>query len=217
MDGVLFGKEVLGGCPLIRGKWVPLDRAREFVGEYARTHPVLATFLSGDLHKQFPSCVMASHLSSQETRLSNQFGQPFRSMVHDARPRMSIDDLFEASTPWERGSWEDDDHFISIHPSLGIKSADIPVPTFEEQTVPETALSPIEQEIFQSLCGSPDWDVPVPATSPTTAEIEKEVEGDDPVKEETPACMGRTRNLRRSKRVADIVSKSRTRTGRSRV
>jgi len=213
LDSVAFGKEVLGGCPLIRGKWVPLDRAREFVGEYADTHPVLETFLSGDLHKQFPPCVMALYLSSQDTRSSNQFGQPFRSMVHDARPRMSIDDLLEASTPWERGRWEDDDHFISIHPSLGIKSNDIPTPIFEEQTAPETALSPIEQEIFQSLCGSPEWDPPVSAP---TDDVEKEME-DVPVIEDKSGCSGRTRNLRRSKRVADIASKSRTRSRRSRV
>jgi hypothetical protein len=213
LESISVAKDVVDGCPLIRGKWVPLEKARSFVNVLSMHH-VLDMFLSEKLSDQFPPCVQALHRSHHHLRSCNQFGPPFRSMVEDRRPPISIDDLFEASMSWER---DDDDHLISVHPSLGIKSMDISVPALQEDNgVQETPLSPTEQEIFHSFCGSPEWDSPTPVITEITAESGKENEDIRPAEERTLRGV-RARTLRRSKRVADaMASRSRTRSGKSR-
>lgn len=129
---------------------------------------------------------------------------------------MFIDDLYEATTPWERANWDDDDHFISLHPSLGIKSNEITMPPLEEDHSPELALSPIEQEIFQSLCGCADWDSPPLVTDIVVEAVEKAREEEARALEERVPCGGRARTLRRSKRVADAIASTRPRTRSSR-
>lgn len=195
---------------------MPLEIASKFVKEHSSTHPVLDVFLSENLHGQFPSSLQALHRSSQRLRSCNQFGTPFKSTMEDARPPMFVDDIFEANTRWERNSWEDDDHVVSIHPSLAIKSTDISMPPLEEDHSPELALSPIEQEIFQSICGCADWESPPLVTDVVIEAIEKAREEEARILEEQVPCGGRARTLRRSKRVADAIASTRPRTRSSR-
>jgi hypothetical protein len=215
LESVSPVKDVAKGCPLILGKWVPLEKARNFVSGCSLMQNVLDIFLSGNLFEQFPPCVQVMHRTHQQLRSHCQFGPPFQSMVEDPHPQPWMDDTLEINTHWERVHW-DDDHLISVHPSLGTQSMEIPLPALEERSVPEAPLSPTEQEIFRSFCGSPEWDTPSPTVMEVASNSEKENEEIRPVEERTPRG-GYTRTLRRSKRVADaMASRSRTRSGKTR-
>jgi hypothetical protein len=125
-------------------------------------------------------------------------------MVEKTSESLSMD---ESSDVPERTHWDEDDHLMSVHPSLGINSIEVSVHLLQDDGVTESPLSPTEQEIFHSFCGSPEWDTPAQAT----VHEEEVVSGD-----ERPGEHPRT--LRRSKRVADaMASKSCTRSGKPRM
>jgi hypothetical protein len=78
--------------------------------------------------------------------------------------------------------------------------------------VPETPLSPTEQEMFYALCSAPDWESSLP--SPTMCNEEaKSRNAEEDAEDDSPA-RARDQPRRRSKRVANanaIATRTRTR------
>lgn len=178
------------GCPPILGIWVPLGHVQEFVQNQAPVPDVLKAFLTTTLYVDFPSSIRSLYRSHEHLRSLRQLGPPFRSMV-ERQPSLSIDDT-TAQT-----------EINSLSPS------------FHGGATLDTPLSVREEEIFQTLCACPDWDVPSPSPEPKLKARQGE-EKRIPAAQR-PSRMTKSPPLRRSKRVADaLASRPRARISRSR-
>ena len=184
------------GCPSILGIWVPLTQAQEFVQSQALVPDVVKAFLSNTLYEDFPSSIRNLYRSHEHLRSLRQLGPPFRSMV-ERQPSFPIDDT-----------------------SMQMET-DILVLPFSERATLDTPLSVKEEEIFQTLCTYPDWDVPSP--KPATEQKPKpkrwqteERRPPSPSVQRTPRTT-KVAPLRRSRRVAEaLASRPRKRSGKNR-
>ena len=182
----------MDGCSSILGIWVPLNHARELLQNQSPVPDLLKAFLSNTLHENFPSSIRNLYRSHAYLRSLQQLGPPFRSMV-EHRLSLSIDD------------------------TTGQTEVDALVPPFPEGTTLDTPLSVKEEEIFQTLCACPDWDVPSPSPFAELKLEKRKVE-----EKRLPVVQRQSRTskappLRRSRRVAERVASSRTRLGKNRV
>ncbi|KAJ6623446.1 hypothetical protein B0H10DRAFT_1943870 [Mycena sp. CBHHK59/15] len=180
------------GSPAVAGTWVPLSAAQAYLRDHPLPDKLLDVFLSDTLFERFPSALQDFHRSSGAGRTLNQFGPHFGSTLQatqlcSQREPSAMPDISSILGP-------------STTPAeLDTASADQP-------------LNSTEQEMFQELCVTTDWDKDgsLSPLSPGPDELKPEF-GPDPVPE------GRSgRPLRRSKRVADaiIAAQSRTRSRR---
>lgn len=208
------------GSPAVCGTWVSLASAQALF----RDRELLNVFLSDDLHKRFPQALQDFHSSSSHERSLVRFGPNFQSTQDakklflgsfrvelPARPLYSFVDEGEedlvAESPWET-------HWHLLH----LRDTPLPAPE-EAQVVPETPLSPAEEEMFHVLCSVPDWDTsdcPIsPPPLPPTASIPHQPLPSPPQPVETPAVQAvpcRERPLRRSRRtIPGVVNRPRTR------
>jgi hypothetical protein len=209
------------GTAFICGTWVPLASAQSFVRQHPLPNNLLDTFLSDLLFERFPSALQDFHRSNAPGRLLSQFGPHFRSTLGAKRHSQSIlrneAEVRETDEPWEGGlmsHWEVEDHLLSTHPPFSLALAALRRSP-EEDVVPETPLSPTEQEMFQTLCAMPDWEkenlVP-PSTVRKEVPTSKHVE--DGAENESASALVHDQPRRRSKRVANanaIASRTRAR------
>lgn len=213
------------GSAIICGTWVPLASAQSFIRQHPLPNNLLEIFLSDLLFERFPSALQDFHRSNAPGRLLNHFGPHFRSTVEAIRRSQSIHrnemEIREASELSDRGiisDWDAEDNLFSTRPPFSLALAALRQST-EEEIVPETPLSPTEQEMFRTLCVMSDWEkenvVPqsvVPQSTVRKEEVtSKDVQGgagDD------SAPPPRDQPRRRSKRVANanaIATRTRTR------
>ena len=181
------------GCSSILGTWVPLDHAQEFVQSQSLVPDSLKAFLSNSLYEDFPSSIRNLYRSHDYLRSLQQLGPPFRSMVGRQRS-LSIDD------------------------TTGQTEIDTLVPPFSQGAALDTPLSVKEEEIFQTLCACPDWDVPLPSPVPGPKPEKRNIEGKRSPAGQRPSRTTKAPPLRRSRRVAEaLASRPRTRLGKNRV
>ena len=179
------------GCSSILGIWVPLNHAQKFLRSQSLVPDLLTAFLSNTLHEDFPSSIRNLYRSHAYLRSLQQLGPPFRSMV-EHRLSLSIDD------------------------TTGQTEVGALVSPFPEGTTLDTPLSVREEEIFQTLCACPDWDVPSPGPVTESKSEKRRVEERRPPVTQRPSRMTKSPPLRRSRRVAERVASSRTRLGKNR-
>ena len=182
------------GCTSILGVWVPLNHAQEFAQSQTLVPDVLKAFLSNTLYQDFPSSIRNLYRSHEYLRSLRQLGPPFRSMV-ERQPSLPIGDT-----------------------SAQMETEILILPFSQEATL-NTPLSVKEEEIFQTLCMCPDWDVP----SPKPAGEQKPKPKRWQTEEKRPPAVQRTSRttkvppLRRSRRVAEaLASRPRKRLGKNR-
>lgn len=218
LSGMQSSTVVSKGSPAVCGTWVPLACAQALF----HNRDSLDVFLSDDLHKRFPQALQDFHSSSSHERSLARFGPNFQSTQEakkqflgsfrvelPARPVYpSVEDEEDpiAESPWEA-------HWHLLH----LRDAPLPEPT-ETQAVPETPLSPAEEEMFHVLCSVPDWEEsessmsppplpPVPMPLQPLLSVPQAVE---PPAVEVVPC--RERPLRRSRRtIPGVVNRPRTR------
>ncbi|KAI0062382.1 hypothetical protein BV25DRAFT_1804163 [Artomyces pyxidatus] len=229
MTSVPNASSITLGSHTVCGTWAPLAEAQAFVQKHHPPDPRLDVFLSDQLFERFPSALQDFHRSNTRGRLLNKFGSQFQSTTdarraHRVQARRVVP-LSDVCLPWERGmmSYTDiEEHVLSVHPSLVLPEN--PVKRVEDHLIPETPLSPTEQEMFHSLCDLSDWDNtpllsgPVPP-SPEDRASRGDQHAEDADMEEDADCPtatrmrshSRDRPLRRSKRVANAAA-ARTRT-----
>lgn len=203
------------GSSIVCGTWVPLSFAQEFVRDRPLPSGVVDHFLSDALFELFPSALQDFHRTSAPGRLLNQFGPHFKSTVEAKRGSDSTiqgDIGFRAvRESWEKiPGWDiDDDGLLSSHPPISLALAALRQSP-EEDVVPETPLSPTEQEMFHTLCGMPEWEKEnVMACKETSPQGEEDAEDDT-----APSRSRDHQPRRRSKRVAmaaAIATRPRTR------
>ena len=153
---------------------------------------VLKAFLSNALYEDFPSSIRNLYRSHEYLRSLRQLGPPFRSMF-ERQPSFSVDDI-----------------------SLQTET-DALVPSFSEGDTLGTPLSIKEEEIFQTLCTCPDWDVPSPSPATDPRPKRRQTEERRPTAVQRPCRSTKAPPLRRSKRVAEaLTSRTRTRLGKNR-
>jgi hypothetical protein len=196
------------GSAIICGTWVPLASAQSFVRQHPLPNNLLETFLSDLLFERFPSALQDFHRSNAPGRLLNHFGPHFRSTVEAKRRSQYMFrnevEIGEAGEPWDRGlasDWDVEDNLLSTHPPFSLALAALRRST-EEEIVPETPLSPTEQEMFHTLCVMPDWEkenVVPPSTVRKEATSKDVREGAEEGSAPAPPC---DQPRRRSKRVA---------------
>ena len=203
------------GSSTICGTWVPLSFVQEFVRNRPLPGGIVDHFLSDSLFKLFPSALQIFHKTNAPGRLLNYFGPHFKSTVEAKRgsdATIQGDIEFRAvRESWEKfPSWDiDDDGLLSSDPPISLALAALRHSP-EEEVVPETPLSPTEQEMFHTLCGMPEWE-----KEPVIACKETAPRGDEGSEDDSAA--NRSRNhppRRRSKRVAmaaAIATRPRTR------
>ena len=187
----LPGRDLVEGCSSILGLWVPLASAQEFVQTRPLVPDVLRAFLSNALYEDFPSSIRNLYRSHDCLRSLQQLGPPFRSMV-ERQPSLSIDDTTRQA------------------------EMNAPIPPFSEAVALNAPLSVKEEEIFQTLCACPDWDVPSPSPvaepKPEKRKMEKR-----PRTAERSSRTAKALPLRRSRRVAEsLASRPRARLGKNR-
>jgi len=206
------------GTAFICGTWVPLASAQSFVRQHPLPNDILETFLSDLLFERFPSALQDFHRSSAPGRLLNQFGPHFKSTLEARRRSQSIlrneVEVTEPGEPWEglMSDWDVEDHRLSTPPPFSLALAALRRSP-EEEVVPETPLSPTEQEMFHTLCVMSDWEKENLVPSSTVC---KEAASDETVGEDSAQTLVCDQPRRRSKRVANananaIASRTRTR------
>ena len=153
------------GDPLVCGTWVDLATARDMVQD----EPLVKTFLSETLHEKFPQALQDFHQSSQQGRSLKQFGPHFQSTVDADTKREAVVHSFRVELPPRMRRWAVEDHLLSVHPPFALRAAMVAVKT-DDVVVPETPLSPTEEEMFRTLCTATDWDAAQP--SPSVAAVQ---------------------------------------------
>jgi hypothetical protein len=207
------------GSAMVCGTWVPLASAQAFVREHPLPDNLLETFLSDALFECFPSALQDFHQSNAPGRLLNQFGPHFKSTIEAKRRSRSMarnDVEFGcASEPWETdpvSDW-DADNLLSGHLPFSLGLAGLKRPP-EEELVPETPLSPTEQEMFYALCSLPDWEKENPSPSALSSEVSALKDAEEDAEDDSTPARVRDQPRRRSKRVANanaIATRTRTR------
>ena len=194
------------------GTWVPLATAQEL----AKDHPLLAVFVSDRLHERFPARVHELRRVPQDPSI-DRFGLPFASNL-DAKRRTSLTRRLEfppreAGAPWERGMvshWDVEEHLLSANFSSSVVSIASSEPPVEQSAVvPETPLSPTEEEMFRVLCSNPDWETASTRESSPAVVVEVGSPAPEDVKPRPAQVVKEAscpdRPLRRSKRVANAL------------
>ncbi|KAJ6546498.1 hypothetical protein DFH09DRAFT_1249058 [Mycena vulgaris] len=187
------------GSPAVAGTWVPLSAAQAYVRDHPLPGGVLDVFLSDTLFERFPSALQDFHKSSSSGRTLNQFGPHFGSTL-------------QATQLCSQSERREPDISSLLAPAFPAP----PSPrTPEVEAAPtDQPLNSTEQEMFQELCITTDWDKDAasglsPPPSPLS-DVPTDTDSADPPRERSG------RPLRRSKRVADamIAAQSRTRSRR---
>lgn len=186
--------EVVNEGPVVlQGTWVPLPTARRITKDIAD----LSGFLSGDLPQSFPESVRSCHQSVLPRASSEQAPTP--QIEHDARPTHHLD-LPDASVPWEARTWEEDDVAVNFPFQLDYSMFE-KAASLVHEVVEESPLSPTEEEMFEVLCSTAEWDRRSATTECTVVE---EVTDRPARPSREPPCHDRP--LRRSKRVANAIA-----------
>jgi hypothetical protein len=199
---------VTKGSPTVSGTWVALSAAQAFVRDHPITGGPLDIFLSDILFERFPTALQDFHRSSTPGRLLNHFGPPFGSTLQATQ-------LF-VHTDAHALSWNG---WVHEEPQLAApRPQSSPEKPYDEADIP---LSATEQEIFHTLCDSPDWDKENTPSSPRAMQMDDKVMVVIPESERTQlegaleypiTNVADTRSdhperpLRRSKRVADALA-----------
>jgi hypothetical protein len=207
------------GSAMVCGTWVPLAYAQAFVQKHPLPDNHLGTFLSDVLFERFPSALQNFHRSNASGRLLNQFGPHFKSTIEAKRRSHSIfrtDMEFRGTgEPWDEdlvSDW-DEDHILSGHSPFSLGLATLRRPP-EEELVPETPLSPTEQEMFYTLCSLPDWEKETPLSMAVCSDESTSRVTDEDAEDDSAPSRVRDQPRRRSKRVANanaIATRTRTR------
>lgn len=188
-----------------------------------QSQSLLNIFLSHDLHERFPASLQSLRDSTSQARIAEQFGSHFQSTADAKRESTSIFRLElpprNMGTPWELGmvpQWDVEDHLLSVHPPFALCSAALKVmSSSDDSVVPETPLSPTEEEMFRVLCAAADWEPPSPAdTTPMETpamDCDSVLKGAEPTPSvEVMPCPEREhereRPVRRSRRVAQAAA-----------
>jgi hypothetical protein len=205
------------GSVAICGTWVPLASAQAFVREHPVSGSLLDTFLSDALFELFPPALQDFHRSNASGRLLNHFGPHFRSTMQARRRSRSNSqsevEYIGACEPWGTDAvsdWGVEDHLLSSHPPFFLGLADLRGQP--EEHVPETPLSPTEQEMFYTLCSVQDWEKE--NLSPSQTLYNEEAKRDEDGEDDSGPARARDQPRRRSKRVANanaIATRTRTR------
>ncbi|KAK0459514.1 uncharacterized protein EV420DRAFT_1307187 [Desarmillaria tabescens] len=180
------------GSPLIQGTWVPLDVAQAYVCDHPVTNSgLLDVFLSDDLYQQFPDAIREFVRHSRKTRPPG-FGKGFVSMMQAREVATQFNVVLEEKPL----------------PTLNVVLDEHKAEAVVKYDEP---LSATEQEMFHALCVNLEWEKDAEETSsdlPVTS-------NPPPPEPERPKDVD-TRPLRRSKRVAAIASRTRSRRRESR-
>ncbi|KAF8921515.1 hypothetical protein CPB85DRAFT_1428494 [Mucidula mucida] len=177
------------GPLLLHGTWVPLQVAQTYVNDHpiptASSTPsktgVLDLFLNERLSDRFPASLRNLVHSNWRQSIPGQFGRRF-----DALQARDLAEETVASTP------------ISVEDELPSTTS-----VLLRYNEPLTAK---EQEIFQSICVNLEWENDEPPRMPQPVPTETEPEPSSSASHESDS-----RPLRRSKRVANLAAKTRTR------
>jgi hypothetical protein len=197
---------ITNSSPRVTGTWVPLVTAQSFVKDRLLPPGLVDIFLSDSLFERFPPALHDFHRSNAQGRILNKFGPHFKSTLEGRHPsQLSMDSTSRSERrPWDREPvplWDTEDHLSLIQHAVGL-THDMCLPSADVADTIETPLSATEQEIFRTLCSSPDWDKentsPAPSQEAWPAEnVERTTENSGRRSIERP--------LRRSKRVADAA------------
>ena len=163
----------------------------------------MQTFLSNELHSLFPGAINSLCPDDGRSTAHAAFGHQFKS-VSDARRLSMTSHRLELPPREFEEPW---DELLTTHPSFTFPTAalDGQRPASEEMpAVVETPLSPTEEEMFDVLCAAPEWD------SATVAAAADTEDGAGAALIDL-ADNGQEQPLRRSKRVANVATRSRTR------
>ena len=189
---------ITSGSPLVCGTWVPLNVAQELVKDEAS----LQTFLADDLRSLFPSSIdmLCPPKDSATTRPA--FGHQFMS-ASDARHFSMASHRLELPPREFEEPW---DALLTTHPSfLTFPKAAIEgqrSTTEDSPTVPPLPLSATEEEMFHAYFVAPSEGAVENIGDSAAISCRSSIDAADNERE---------RPLRRSKRVADVATRSRTR------
>ncbi|KIY51054.1 hypothetical protein FISHEDRAFT_71347 [Fistulina hepatica ATCC 64428] len=152
---------ILRGSTIVMGMWVPLAAAQA----YLRDHPPAAvgifdTFLSDSLSELFPPALadFARHDSQSRAALAH-FGAPFLSTLDASQ----LSTLRTDQCSLERGAGECDARVWDAHHQQYQQPVESGQSTSSQgelllHSAEDSPLSPTEEEIFQALCASPEWE-----------------------------------------------------------
>ncbi|EGN93233.1 hypothetical protein SERLA73DRAFT_78839 [Serpula lacrymans var. lacrymans S7.3] len=225
------------GSAAVIGTWVPLSAAKSFAQQHIEHLPkgLAEIFLSDELVMRFPVALRDFHRASERGRKLQVFGPGFGGSVGSEVGQAGNEGVKAATcvqqggdveaytrekgdskcigADWDLGTDGNPnlgahDPLLSIHTSFSLALAALR-PASDDTIVPETPLSPTEQEMFRTLCVDPDWErekenesaMTVEETAKITPSAEPNVVN---VKEDVrpTSSSGSERFLRRSKRVA---------------
>ncbi|KAG6886014.1 hypothetical protein C0993_006130 [Termitomyces sp. T159_Od127] len=222
---------VTKGSVMVSGTWVPLSAAQAYVRDHhPRENGPLHTFLSDTLYERFPPALQDFHRSSTQNRKLGYFGPHFSSTIQATQLCGSAPE----TPPPPSNTLEKTREEPSFTLAPGIAFS-LPLSlTSTERSIEQNAelpLSPCEQEMFQVLCGTPEWDKEnSPPSSPAVgdkktafvAEIQMTETQPLPSANKVTEVERTEKPLRRSKRVADAIAaqaqntRTRSRRGSSR-
>ncbi|KAG6337212.1 hypothetical protein ID866_1884 [Astraeus odoratus] len=199
--------------PSVSGVWAPLNVART----YARGLPeaVKDVFLSDELVMRFPTALQEFHEKSATGRMLNQFGPHFNaSTISSSLPSSTASSEFDGTRVDKEPVWDAaldvalEEPLAAIPPSFDVALAALRpcIPTEDISNIRETPLSPSEQEMFHTLCVFPDWE----------AEEIDVVDTGSPTESCSAVLNQEEKPLRRSRRVADAVARTRAAPPRTR-
>ncbi|KIK93163.1 hypothetical protein PAXRUDRAFT_829245 [Paxillus rubicundulus Ve08.2h10] len=185
----------------INGIWAPLGVARLYA--HGLPEGIESIFLSDELVMRFPTALQDFHRKSAPGRLLNQFGPHFSapSLPSPSSENLPVPKLdrtwIEKEAFWEAAAdvGAVEEPLLTIPPPFNLALA-VFTPPEGGTNMPETPLSPTEQEMFRALCVHPDWEMEQECESMNTGSG-LETEHTLPRNE---------RPLRRSKRVADAAA-----------
>ncbi|KAF9227977.1 hypothetical protein BS17DRAFT_764309 [Gyrodon lividus] len=183
----------------INGIWAPLSVACLYA--HGLPEGIKNIFLSHELVMRFPTALQDFHKKSAPGRLLNQFGPHFSASLPSFgfgnlpvpkpdRTRVDKEAVWDA--PADAEAVEESSSTISPSFNLALAALHPFTPMEGVTDMPETPLSPTEQEMFRTLCVHPDW--------------ETESMGNGSGLEVELTFSRNERPLRRSKRVADAAT-----------
>ncbi|KAG6896731.1 hypothetical protein C0992_006448 [Termitomyces sp. T32_za158] len=206
---------VTKGSVMVSGTWVPLSAAQAYVRDHhPRQNGPLHTFLSDTLYERFPPALQDFHRSSTQNRRLGHFGPHFSSTIQATQLCGSAPE----ASPQPIGTLEkarEEPSFVLAPGAAFSLSLSLTSPERSIEPTAELPLSPCEQEMFQVLCGAPEWDKEnSPPSSPAVGDKKTAFVTEIQMTEIQPLPSAakvteveRTEKpLRRSKRVADAIA-----------
>lgn len=216
---------VTKGSVMVSGTWVPLSAAQTYVRDHhPRQNGPLHTFLSDTLYERFPPALQDFHRSSTQNRKLGHFGPHFGSTIQATQLCGSAPDSPPQPSNMLEKAREEPSFMLAPGVTFSLPLSRASPESSVEQTA-ELPLSPSEQEMFQVLCGTPEWDKEnSPPSSPAVGDKKTAFVAEIQITETQSAArvveVERTEKpLRRSKRVADAIAaqaQTRSRRGSSR-